>query len=294
MNRRSFVRSAMLFPIAANIMDTKALNNLMNSSEKSPRMPVLFVGHGSPMYAIEENEFVDSWRKLAETMPRPKAIICVSAHWETNGTMVTAMPKPMTIHDFGGFPRQLFEVQYPAPGSPELAYETKHLITKTAVGLDEKWGLDHGAWSVIRNIYPKADIPVIEMSLDYNKSPQFHFDLAKELSVLRDKGVLIIGSGNIVHNLRMVAWDKVNEPEYGFDWAIEANHKIKQLILNENHKDLINYSLLGREVQLSVPTPEHYLPLLYALSLKTSNEPVSFFNDKAVMGSLSMTSVKIG
>ena len=294
MNRRSFLRSAILFPIAANIMDTNAINNILKSEEKSVRMPVLFVGHGSPMYAMEENEFVHAWRKLGDTMPRPKAILCISAHWETNGTLVTAMSKPPTIHDFGGFPRQLFEVQYPAPGSPELALETKQIITKTAVGLDEKWGLDHGAWSVIRNIYPKADIPVIEMSLDYNKPPQYHYDLAKELSLLRDKGVLIIGSGNIVHNLRMVAWDKLNEPEYGFEWALQANDKIKQLILNNNHKELINYTLLGREVQLAVPTPEHYLPLLYTLALKGINEPVTFFNDKAVMGSLAMTSVKIG
>ena len=294
MNRRSFMRSAMLFPLALKIMDTNTLNNLMNSGENSGRMPVLFVGHGSPMYAIEENEFVHTWRKLGEELPKPKAILCISAHWETNGTFVTAMPKPMTIHDFGGFPKELFAVQYPAPGSPELAYLTKNTIKKTAVELDQKWGLDHGAWSVIRNIYPKADIPIIEMSLDYNQSPQFHYDLAKELASLRDKGVLIIGSGNIVHNLRMVAWDKVNEPEYGFDWAIHANDKIKQHILNNNHKELINYMLLGREVQMAVPTPEHYLPLLYTLALKGENEPVAFFNDKAVMGSLAMTSVKIG
>ncbi len=294
MNRRSFMRSAILFPIAANIMDAHALNNLLKSDEKSERMPVLFVGHGSPMYAIEENEFVDSWRKLGETMPQPKAILCISAHWETNGTFVTAMPKPPTIHDFGGFPKELFAVQYPAPGSPELALETKRSVTNVTVRLDEKWGLDHGAWSVLRNIYPKADIPVIEMSLDYNQSPQAHYDLAKELLSLRDKGILIVGSGNIVHNLRMVAWDKMNEPEYGFDWAVHANNKVKQLILNDNHKELINYSLLGREVQMAVPTPEHYLPLLYALALRGSNDQVSFFNDKAVMGSLTMTSLKIG
>ncbi len=294
MNRRSFMRSAILFPIAVNRMDATALNNLINPAEKTDRMPVLFVGHGSPMYAIEENEFVHSWRKLGETMPRPKAILCVSAHWETNGTFVTAMSKPPTIHDFGGFPRQLFEVQYPAPGSPELANETKKSITSTSVGLDQKWGLDHGAWSVIRNIYPKADIPVIEMSLDYNMSPRAHYDLGSELSSLRNKGVLIIGSGNIVHNLRMVAWDKINEPEFGFDWAIQANNKVKQLIENDNHKDLINYSSLGREVQLAIPTPEHYLPLLYTLALKETSDSVTFFNDKAVMGSLAMTSVKIG
>ena len=294
MTRRSFIRSAILFPIAVNVMDTNALNSLIKSDEKTQRMPVLFVGHGSPMYAIEENEFVDSWRKLGETIPRPKAILCISAHWETNGTFVTAMSKPPTIHDFGGFPKELFAVQYPAPGSPELAMETKRSVTNVKVGLDEKWGLDHGAWSVIRNIYPKADVPVIEMSLDYNMSPQTHYDMAKELSALRDKGVLIVGSGNIVHNLRMVAWDKMNEPEYSFDWAVHANEKIKQLILNNNHKELINYSLLGREVQMAVPTPEHFLPLLYALALRGSNDQVSFFNDKAVMGSLTMTSLKIG
>ena len=257
-------------------------------------MPVLFVGHGNPMYAIEENEFVYSWRKLGESLPRPKAILCISAHWETNGTFVTAMSNPPTIHDFGGFPQELFDVQYPVPGSPELARETKQKISKIKVELDEKWGLDHGAWSVIRNIYPRADIPVIELSLNFNQPPRFHYDLAKELASLRDKGVLIIGSGNIVHNLRLVAWDKVNEPEYGFDWALTANDKIKQHILNGNHKELINYSLLGREVQMAVPTPEHYLPLLYALALKGANESVTFFNDKAVMGSLSMTSLKIG
>lgn len=270
------------------------MNTLLNSGEKSVRMPALFVGHGSPMYAIEENEFVHVWRKLGESIPRPRAILCISAHWETNGTFVTAMQKPQTIHDFGGFPKELFAVQYPAPGSPELAAETRESVTSVTVGLDQKWGLDHGAWSVIRNIYPKADIPVIEMSLNYNQSAQAHYDLAKQLSSLREKGVLIIGSGNIVHNLRMVAWDKMNEPEYGFDWAIHANDQIKQHILNGNHKELINYALLGREVQMAVPTPEHYLPLLYTLALKGANEPVSFFNDKAVMGSLSMTSVKIG
>jgi len=257
-------------------------------------MPVLFVGHGSPMNAIEENEFVEVWRNLGKTIPRPKAILCVSAHWETKGTYVTAVQKPETIHDFGGFPKALYDVQYPAPGSPELAQETKRTITKTTVGLDEKWGLDHGAWSVIRRIYPEADIPVIEMSLDYSQGPQYHYDLAKELSSLRNKGVLFIGSGNLVHNLRMVAWDKMKEPEYGFDWAIQANDKFKQLIHSGNHKELINYNGLGREVQLAVPTPDHYLPLLYALALKEKNEDVSFFNDKPVMGSLTMTSVRIG
>jgi len=272
----------------------KELNNLASSGSSTARMPVLFIGHGSPMNAISENEFVQNWRELGKTLPKPKAILCISAHWETRGTFVTAMPKPPTIHDFGGFPKALFDVQYPAPGSPELAKETKRIVSKTDVGLDEKWGLDHGAWSVIKNIYPFADVPVFEMSLDYNQSPQFHYDLAKELASLRDKGVLIIGSGNIVHNLRMVAWDKVDEPEYGFDWALQANDTFKRLILANKHKELINFSALGKEVQLAIPTPEHYLPLIYALALKKEDEPVTIFNDKAVMGSLTMTSVRIG
>jgi 4,5-DOPA dioxygenase extradiol len=275
-------------------MKSNEINQLMTFGENTPRMPVLFVGHGNPMNAIEENEFVEGWRNLGKTIPRPKAVLCVSAHWETKGTFVTAVPKPQTIHDFGGFPKALYDVQYPAPGSPELAHETKRIITKTTVGLDEKWGLDHGAWSVIRRIYPEADVPVIEMSLDYSQGPQYHYELAKELAALRKKGVLIIGSGNIVHNLRMVAWDKMDEHEYGFDWAIQANDTFKRLILSNNHKELINYTALGKEVQLAVPSPDHYLPLLYALALKEENEAVSIFNDKAVMGSLTMTSVRIG
>jgi 4,5-DOPA dioxygenase extradiol len=294
MKRRPFLGSLFMLLFAVKAMKSEAINQLLSFGENTPRMPVLFVGHGSPMNAIEENEFVETWRNLGKTLPRPKAILCVSAHWETKGTFVTAVPKPQTIHDFGGFPKALYEVQYPAPGSPELAIETKRTITKTTVGLDEKWGLDHGAWSVIRRIYPEADIPVIEMSLDYTQGPQYHYDLAKELSALRHKGVLIIGSGNMVHNLRMVAWNKMNEPEYGFDWAIQANDKFKQLIQDGNHKELINYSNLGREVQLAIPSPDHYLPLLYSLALAEKNEPVSFFNDKPVMGSLTMTSVKIG
>jgi 4,5-DOPA dioxygenase extradiol len=294
MKRRSFIGSALFLPLALKAMSYREINQFMTSGETTPRMPVLFVGHGSPMNAIEENEFVEGWRNLGKTIPKPKAILCVSAHWETRGTYVTAMSNPKTIHDFGGFPKALYEVEYPAPGSLELASETKQIVTKTVVGLDEKWGLDHGAWSVIRPMYPEANIPVIEMSLDYSQGPQYHYELGKQLAALRNKGVLIIGSGNLVHNLRMVAWDKMNEPEYGFDWAIQANDKFKQLILSGNHKELIDYTSLGREVQLAVPTPDHYLPLLYALALKDENEAVSFINDKAVMGSLTMTSVKIG
>ncbi|MCO6489388.1 MAG: 4,5-DOPA dioxygenase extradiol [Phaeodactylibacter sp.] len=256
-------------------------------------MPVLFLGHGSPMNAIEENEFVQGFRKVGEEIPRPNAILCISAHWETRGTYVTAMENPRTIHDFGGFPRALYEVQYPAPGSPELAEETRQLITSAPVGLDDKWGLDHGAWSVIKHMYPDANVPVIQMSLDVNRSPQQHYELAKEIASLRKKGVLIVGSGNMVHNLRMVAWDKLNADEYGYDWAYEASSKFKELIANDEHRRLTNYQAEGRPFQLSVPTPEHYLPLLYALALKEGKDEVSFFNDKAVGGSLTMTSVKI-
>jgi len=270
------------------------IKNIIKSGVSTELMPVLFVGHGSPMNAIEENEFVISWRNLGKSLPKPAAVLCISAHWETNGTFVTAMPKTPTIHDFGGFPQELYKVQYSSPGSPELAFDVKRTITSTVVGLDEKWGLDHGAWSVIRNIYPLADVPVIEMSLDWQKSPQDHYDLAKELAPLRRKGVLIIGSGNMVHNLRMIAWNHAEDPEYGFDWDLGSNELFKDLILKNNYKDLINYSGLGKAVQLAVPTPDHYLPLLYSLALRNENESVAFFNDKTVMGSLSMTSLQIG
>jgi 4,5-DOPA dioxygenase extradiol len=246
------------------------------------------------MNAIEENEFVTGFRDLGKKLPKPNAILCISAHWETRGTFVTAMEKPTTIHDFGGFPQPLFDVQYPAPGSPELALETQKLVTKTEVGLDEKWGLDHGCWSVVKHLYPQADVPVIQMSLDYYQTPQFHYDLAKELSSLREKGVLIVGSGNLVHNLGRIAWNKINEAGYGFDWAIEANEEMKKFILSGDHQKLINYKSRGKAFDLAIPTPEHFLPLLYILALKEEHEKVYIFNDKAIAGSLSMTSVKIG
>ena len=212
-------------------MKLNELKNITEGFRDTEQMPVLFLGHGSPMNAIEENEFVAGFRNVGLTIPKPNAILCVSAHWETKGTFVTAMDKPNTIHDFGGFPKALFDVQYPAPGSPYLAGETKQIVKKTDVGLDYNWGLDHGAWSVIKHLYPKADVPVIQLSLDYEQSPQYHYDLAKELSMLRRKGVLIIGSGNMVHNLRMIAWDKLNTDGFGFDWAIEASEKMKTMIL---------------------------------------------------------------
>lgn len=274
-------------------MKLKELNKVINQFNRADKMPVMFIGHGSPMNAIEDNEFVHEWRVIGKSLPRPDAILCISAHWETRGTFVTAMVKPITIHDFGGFPRTLFDVQYPAPGSPELAKEIKHIIKSTEVGLDEKWGLDHGSWSVIKHLYPKADVPVIQLSLDYSQKPQYHYNLAKELASLRNKGVLIIGSGNIVHNLGMVVWDKLNTDDYSFDWAQEAREKMKNYIVDGDHQSLINYKSQGREFKLSIPTPEHFLPLLYILALKDQSEKVSFFNDKTIAGSLAMTSVKI-
>jgi 4,5-DOPA dioxygenase extradiol len=294
MDRKIFLNSIALMPLIGATMKLDALNKIAESAGKSIKMPALFLGHGSPMNAIEENEFVAGWREVGKTIPRPQAILCISAHWETRGTLVTAMEKPTTIHDFGGFPPQLYEVQYPAPGSPELAAETKKIITKTEVGLDQKWGLDHGCWSVVKHLYPKADVPVIQLSLDYYQSPQAHYDLAKELSSLRNKGILIIGSGNLVHNLSRAAWDKLNEVGFAFDWATEANESMRKYILNGDHKRLINYKSQGRAFDLAIPTPEHFLPLLYILALKEDHEDVSIFNDKSVAGSLSMTSVKIG
>lgn len=274
-------------------MNLKDLTKLTQPLSNTEKMPVLFMGHGSPMNAIEENEFVRGFRETGKSVPKPQAILCVSAHWETRGTYVTAMEKPATIHDFGGFPKELYEVQYPAKGSPELANQTKELIKKTEVGLDDKWGLDHGCWSVVKHLYPDADVPVIQMSLDHFQTPQYHFELAKELAALRDKGVLIIGSGNMVHNLRMVAWDKLNTDSYGYDWALEAREKMNKYILNGDHQQLINYSSQGRPFELAIPTPEHYIPLLYVMALKDEKDKVTLFNDKPVGGSLTMTSVKI-
>ena len=291
MKRIDFLKSIALLPLAGFTMQLNKMKSISDTFESTAKMPVLFVGHGSPMNAIEQNEFTTGWQTAIHSLPKPNAILCVSAHWETKGTFVTAMEKPQTIHDFGGFPQALFDVQYPAPGNPDLASQTKNMVTKTNVGLDEKWGLDHGAWSVIKVMYPAADITVIQMSLDYTRDPRYHYELAKELVGLRDKGVLIIGSGNMVHNLRMIDW---RNQDQGFDWAQEANSKFKKLITSGDHEKLINYGSLGREVALSVPSPEHYLPLLYALSLKNPDEDVTFFNDSTVMGSLSMTSVRIG
>ena len=257
-------------------------------------MPVLFIGHGSPMNGIEDNVFSRGWRDMARSIPVPKAVLVISAHWLTEGTKVTAMNAPKTIYDFGGFPEELYQVKYPAPGDPVLAKETVSMIRSTKAELDHDWGLDHGAWTVVRHMYPEANIPVLQLSIDYTKSADYHFELAKELYSLRKKGVLILGSGNMVHNLRMVAWDKLNTENYGYDWAVHMNSKFKELIAAGSFDRLINYQLLGKEALLAIPTPDHYWPLLYTLGLKGGKDDVSFFNDKLVGGSLTMTSVKFG
>lgn len=293
MKRKQFLKLASTGVISMSTLS--AFKNFTNSlGESEELMPVLFIGHGSPMNGIEDNEFSQRWAQMAKEIPVPKAVLVVSAHWFTRGTHITAMDFPDTIHDFGGFPQALFDVQYPAPGNAELAKETAALIHTADVGLAHDWGLDHGTWTVVRRMYPEATIPVLQLSIDYTKPPQYHYDLAKEIYALRKKGVLIIGSGNMVHNLRMVSWEKIDAPGFGFDWALKMNDTFKELITSGMHDKLIKYEALGKDAMLAIPTPEHYLPLLYTLALQGKNDALSFFNDKAVAGSLTMTSVKIG
>lgn len=293
MNRKDFLKLISLLPLAGVAMKLNELNKITQTFPTTEKMPVLFLGHGSPMNAIEENQFVTGFRNVAKTLPTPNAILCVSAHWYTNGTKITAMEMPKTIHDFGGFPQALFDVQYPAKGNPTLAKETKELLLPTIVELDEKWGLDHGAWSVIKHLYPNANIPVIQLSIDYSKPAEFHYELAQKLNSLRHKGILIIGSGNIVHNLGLVDWQNFDKDNYGHDWAIEAKATINNYLLNGDYKPLINFNKQSKAVNLAIPTPDHYLPLIYTLGLQQKGESLSLFNDKLVAGSLSMTSVKI-
>jgi 4,5-DOPA dioxygenase extradiol len=292
MKRQSFIQT--LLTGATAVTTLAAFRNFTGGlNEQEQTMPVLFIGHGSPMNGIEDTGFSRRWSQMAKEIPTPTAVLVVSAHWFTKGTRITAMDFPKTIHDFGGFPQALFDVRYPAPGNPALAMETSALVKSAGVELAHDWGLDHGTWTVVRHMYPAADIPVLQLSIDYTRGPQYHYELAKEIGALRKKGVLIIGSGNMVHNLGMVAWDKMDKPEYGYDWALNMNEHFKQLISSGTHDQLINYSSMGKEASFAIPTPEHYLPLLYTLALQTKKDEVSFFNDKAVGGSITMTSVKI-
>ncbi len=256
-------------------------------------MPVLFIGHGSPMNALEDNEFVRGFRSMAHTIPKPQAILCISAHWFIRGTSVTVMEVPRTIHDFYGFPGELYAQEYPARGNPALAREIKEILKPAEVDLDEEWGLDHGTWTVLKHFYPMADVPVVQLSIDYTKPAEYHYNLAGRLRSLREKGVLIVGSGNIVHNLSLIDFHHMDRDNYGFDWAVEAREKINHHILDGNFQMLLDYQDMGKSIRLAIPTPDHFLPLIYVLGLKQPGEEVELFNDKLLAGSLSMTSVKI-
>jgi 4,5-DOPA dioxygenase extradiol len=255
-------------------------------------MPALFVGHGNPMNVIRRNAWTDGWKTIGTSMPRPKAIIVVSAHWYVPSTMVTAMTHPRTIYDFGGFPQELFQITYPAPGNSALAAQVRDMLSPTPVVLDEEWGFDHGAWSVLYHLFPKADIPIIQLSIDRNQPPSFHYHIGKLLSPLREEGILLLGSGNIVHNLQAYAWDEPDAP--AFDWASSFDKKVRDLLMEGKDTQLVDYAGLGDEAKLSVPTPDHYLPLLYILGSRRKGERVGFPVGGFDGGSLSMTAVQIG
>ena len=256
------------------------------------RMPAIFFGHGNPLNALLRNSYTESWSAIGNSLPRPQAILCISAHWYVPGTAVTAMPAPRTIHDFGGFPPELYQVQYPAPGSPELATHVRNLLTPVAVELDNKWGLDHGTWSVLCHVFPQADVPVVQLSIDETQPPEFHYELAKQLAPLRDEGVLVIGSGNLVHNLHTYAWGQHEvEP---FAWALRFEQQARSFITDGNDAELVGYDMLGRDALLSVPTPEHYLPLIYILGIRRHGEKVTFPVEGFDGGSISMLAVQFG
>jgi 4,5-DOPA dioxygenase extradiol len=289
MLRSDFLRLLALAPFAGAAMPLDTLRRLLDSPDTPAPLPALFVGHGNPMHAIQESDFTRGWRAMGSSLPRPTAVLCISAHWETVGTRVTAMERPRTIHDFGGFPRALYDVDYPASGDPALARDVATMVRSASVEQDHAWGLDHGAWTVLRHMFPQADVPVVQLSLDSRLTARRHYELARELRTLRRKGVLIVGSGNIVHNLRLADW---NNPG-GADWAIAADARLRALIETGDHAALIDYPALGSDVQRAVPTPEHFLPLLYVLAQQDKDELVSFFNDRLELGALSMTSVRI-
>ncbi len=288
MNRKTFLQALSVIPLSSLAMNIKEFGNTIKDQALTEKMPVLFVGHGNPMNAITDNIYSKTWKEIGQKLTPPKAILVISAHWLTRGTAVTMTGKPETIHDFGGFPDELFRQQYPAPGAPDYAKMAIESIHSTVVHEDFEWGLDHGAWSVLQNMYPKANVPVFQMSIDYHQSPEYHFNLAKELAVLRSRGVLIVASGNVVHNLRMVKWQGDKTP---YDWAIEFDQLVKKNIEENNPAPLINYQKLGQIGSLAHPTNDHYLPLMYALGLREKTDNFEFFNDTFDMGSISMKSV---
>lgn len=258
----------------------------------SKRMPTIFFGHGNPMNALLNNEYTKGWASIGTEIPPPKAVLCMSAHWYLPATLVTAMPSPRTIHDFGGFPRELYGVKYPAPGDPDLANRVQTLLGPISVGRDEQWGLDHGTWLVLRHVFPEADVPVVQLSIDETQPATFHYEIGKRLAPLRDEGILIIGSGNLVHNLHAYAWGQHRvEP---FDWAVRFEKRARELLIAGQDGPLIEYEKLGRDAQLSAPTPDHYLPLLYVIALRREGEPIRFPVEGFDGGSISMLTAQIG
>lgn len=289
MNRAEFIRSFTLGTLGLSTMSFNDLDNLLSSGKASERMPALFLGHGSPMNALENNPITRIWQQLGRELPTPTAIVSISAHWMTAGkTEITAMPLPKTIHDFGGFPKALYEVQYPAKGAPELAAELQKELQYTRLGHDHSWGLDHGTWSVLRHLYPKADIPVIQLSIDMSRDGNWHYNFGQALARWRNKGVLFLGSGNLVHNLRMLDWDR---PNGGYDWAVEFDTFSAEKMSTGDFKPLVNFEKLGTAAKLSIPSTDHYLPLLYILGMQQAGEKTSFPVTGMQMGGISMRSV---
>lgn len=258
---------------------------------RTRRMPALFFGHGSPMNAIAHNRYSKVWRRIGESVPRPAAILAISAHWYIRDTAVTAMEAPRTIHDFGGFPKELYSVQYPAPGNPLFAQRVRDLLAPLEVTLDRSWGLDHGAWSVLVHAFPAADVPTVQLSMDATQPPAFHYELAKRLAPLRDEGVLILGSGNIVHNLGLIQWTADAPP---YDWAVRFDEAVRQRLEARDHSAMIEYPAFGPDARLSVPTPEHFLPLLYVIAQQREDEAVSFPIGGIEYGSIGMRAVAVG
>lgn len=290
MDRKDFIKSLSLVMAAPLVSKAEPVLSELSKAETTERMPVIFIGHGNPMHALHDNAFTKTLNNIQKTIERPKAILVVSAHWLTRGTYVSTNPNPKAIYDFGGFPDELYKVIYEPKGSPELAKELKEKITSPKIEADNAMGLDHGAWTVLKHMYPAADIPTFQLSIDYYKPASYHFELAKQLGYLRNKGVLIIGSGNLVHNLGMVDF---NKPNSGYDWAIEFDATVKSLLDKGDFKSLVDYEKLGKSALLSIPTNDHYLPMIYPLGLKTEKENVSYLYEGMEAGSISMRSFVI-
>lgn len=292
MNRKHFLQMMSVFPVAYGLSSIGKWYDDAMEGPNTDLMPLLFLGHGSPMNGIEDNPYSRKWKELGEKLPRPRMVLVVSAHWLTRGTYVTAMENPRTIYDFGGFPEALYKVKYPAPGSPEMAREVADAMGSVQTGMDHDWGLDHGTWTIVRHMYPEANIPVLQLSIDYHKDAQWHYKLAADLQKLRKKGVLIIGSGNIVHNLSRIRFDGATN--FAYDWAIQANDEMKNFVMDGNHQALIDYEKRGSAWQLAIPSPDHYYPLIYMLGVAAKGERVQVFNDVAALGSITMTSFQFG